>query len=469
MQLGPEPGTPPANQRFPWRDGRSVILYATGVRHPRSWRLGGEVFTPYEEVTDLAVGPRLLVLGTRRGVFHLPRTAFADPAAPEALAVALRRRLALLPDGAERLARMDALRARARRPRRIGAAFALPLLCAALFAAEVRLGPRLSYAGSFVAALVEAGERYRIVTSQLLHAGLGHLVLNGLGLLALGALLERCLGSARLVFVLGASALGAGAASLAADYDFALGASGIVWGLMGGLLWLELRHGADLPATWRLPRRLFLVLVGVELAISVALPVVAAAAHLGGLLAGLAATAAVGRYALAGKPAGTPLLAVDAVLAAVLLGSLFVLGRVVAEGSPAYARTGSRLLRAGSVAPHLLNDFAWLVATEGNPRPEDLAVALELARRAVRATDRLDPNVLDTLAEVYFAAGEVDAAVETIDEAIALAPEEPYFREQRRRFLGERPPEDRPEPPRGPRRPGKPPQGAPGEGDGFTV
>ena len=35
----------------------------------------------------------------------------------------------------------------------------------------------------------------------------------------------------------------------------------------------------------------------------------------------------------------------------------------------------------------------------------------------------------------------------TIDEAIYLAPGVEYFREQRRRFSGEREPEDRPDPP----------------------
>ena len=65
----------------------------------------------------------------------------------------------------------------------------------------------------------------------------------------------------------------------------------------------------------------------------------------------------------------------------------------------------------------------------------------------MEGTGRNDPNVLDTLAEALFAAGSAAEAVETIDEAIALAPDERYFREQRRRFTGERSPEDRPEPP----------------------
>src|SRR5262249_35204269 len=73
--------------------------------------------------------------------------------------------------------------------------------------------------------------------------------------------------------------------------------------------------------------------------------------------------------------------------------------------------------------------------------------ALELADRAVRATGHRDPNVLDTLAEAQFRGGDAQAALSTIDEAIALAPDQAYFREQRRRFAGERAADDRPAPP----------------------
>ena len=51
---------------------------------------------------------------------------------------------------------------------------------------------------------------------------------------------------------------------------------------------------------------------------------------------------------------------------------------------------------------------------------------------------------------MQFQNGDGEAAVETIDEAIALAPGIPYFEEQRRRFTGERARNDRPAPPEGP-------------------
>ncbi|MDH3687148.1 MAG: hypothetical protein OEP95_13040, partial [Myxococcales bacterium] len=58
-----------------------------------------------------------------------------------------------------------------------------------------------------------------------------------------------------------------------------------------------------------------------------------------------------------------------------------------------------------------------------------------------------EPQFLDTLAEIQFRGGRSAEALELIDAAIVLAPRERYYREQRRRFLGERAPDDRPEDP----------------------
>jgi hypothetical protein len=52
--------------------------------------------------------------------------------------------------------------------------------------------------------------------------------------------------------------------------------------------------------------------------------------------------------------------------------------------------------------------------------------------------------MLDTLAEVQFQLGWQEQAIATIDQAIAREPDESYYREQRRRFTGERPADDRP-------------------------
>jgi hypothetical protein len=67
-----------------------------------------------------------------------------------------------------------------------------------------------------------------------------------------------------------------------------------------------------------------------------------------------------------------------------------------------------------------------------------------MAERAADETGWSEAAILDTLAEIHFLMGRADLALELADAAVALAPGEPYYREQRRRFAGERGRGDRP-------------------------
>jgi tetratricopeptide (TPR) repeat protein len=75
------------------------------------------------------------------------------------------------------------------------------------------------------------------------------------------------------------------------------------------------------------------------------------------------------------------------------------------------------------------NSLAWLAARTGR----ELDLALKHAGRAVEL-EPSEPMYLDTLAEVHFARGDRDRAVELIQKCIDLAPQEPYYREQLSRF-----------------------------------
>jgi Tfp pilus assembly protein PilF len=69
------------------------------------------------------------------------------------------------------------------------------------------------------------------------------------------------------------------------------------------------------------------------------------------------------------------------------------------------------------------NNFAWLLAHSADPNVRDPAEALRQAEVAASATERRDPNVLDTLAAAQEAAGQPEAAAATLDEAVARATE----------------------------------------------
>ncbi len=71
--------------------------------------------------------------------------------------------------------------------------------------------------------------------------------------------------------------------------------------------------------------------------------------------------------------------------------------------------------------PGVLNEMAWLRAVSPDATVRDPAAAVRLATRAAQLTDRSDPNILDTLAAAFAAAGRFDDAARTAGEAIILA------------------------------------------------
>lgn len=84
----------------------------------------------------------------------------------------------------------------------------------------------------------------------------------------------------------------------------------------------------------------------------------------------------------------------------------------------------------------LLNNLAWLYATAEDPAVRDPAKAMELASKAVAVTRSRNPQVLDTLAEAYFAAGEKDKAIDTERKALLIAPNRDEFKQHMARYQG---------------------------------
>ena len=427
---------------------RAFELDEEGLHHPRSARSRRRTFTAYGDLTHLARSSRTVWLGATRSTYVFPRRAFADPNAPENLVRALLSRIARSPGGDGQLARMAEVEEISREVQPIRAVWGLVILCVVAFGAQLVPELPVYLVGYFSTTLVLHGDLWRLVTANLLHASLLHLLLNLMAIVVFGFFVGRPLGSARTLVVLGASAFGAMGASGLLDGEGVIGASGVALGLVGSALWLELFRPRQLPAWWRIPRRFFLALLGVDAALTVVfgvfVPVIAWGAHLGGFAAGFGATALVdGGRRVRGTPAPLWLRGAAAAVVAVTGLALAAAARDLAE--PEFmARYATRVADLPGISAGELNNLAWTIAIAPEHSQAEIEVALRLAERAVAETGREDPDILDTLAEVQFQLGRDAEAVATIEEAIAAAPDEPYYREQRRRFLGEREAHDRP-------------------------
>ena len=142
---------------------------------------------------------------------------------------------------------------------------------------------------------VLAGEWWRLLTVALVHGSLLHLFFNAYALLDLGGLVERLYGRARFGAVLLLGTAGGTIASLLWTPAPAVGASGGIFALVGALLVLGLRRRSILPEPIR--RKLLrdmAWIAALNLALGFSVAYVDNAAHLGGLVSGIALGALLG-------------------------------------------------------------------------------------------------------------------------------------------------------------------------------
>lgn len=435
-------------QVFPLLGGRPpIVLRADEMEHPVSSRGRRRVVTKYSEITHLTTTTQAVWIGAKRSVYILGRGMFAQTGGPENLLRALSRRIAESPGGVQQLERMAAIELEARSAGPLRATWAMAGICVAVFVLQLLVGPGIEAVGNFTPAFFRDGDLWRLVTANLIHAAPHfplHLGLNMLALVVLGALVERPLGAARTVTIMGVSGVCAMATSGLIDSVPVVGASGVVFGLVGAAVWLEFAWAERLPAWWRYPRRSLLLLLVINGAIGFLVPVISGSAHMGGFVGGFAAAAMLTRAPARSQQSPRWVSAASAAVVAITGLAIAAAGWEFTRPGEYTARHAARLAHLPGISALELNDTAWLIAISQDPSRELMEAALLLAEQAVDETERQDPNILDTLAEVQFMLGWPERAVETIDEAIARAPDVDYFREQRRRFTGERDPDDRP-------------------------
>lgn len=147
------------------------------------------------------------------------------------------------------------------------------------------LSPQLSSMLMLIPSIA-AEESWRLITSAFAHAprSLTHVGFNMLTLWLLGRYLEPILGAGRFLAVYLTSALGGSAMFiwLGAWNSAVVGASGAVFGLFGAYMVIGALLRRPLTSVW--------VLLGLNLVMMFLFPGIAWQAHLGGFLAGAAAT-----------------------------------------------------------------------------------------------------------------------------------------------------------------------------------
>jgi membrane associated rhomboid family serine protease len=142
----------------------------------------------------------------------------------------------------------------------------------------------LFYQWALLPEFVAGGEWYRLFTSGFLHYGPIHLLMNMFALWVIGRDMELVLGRLRFSVVYLLSLFGGGLSVFlfGALSTPVAGASGAVFGLMGGIAVAVLRLKLDM-------RQAF-VLIGLNLVISFTIPGISLLGHLGGLVVGALVT-----------------------------------------------------------------------------------------------------------------------------------------------------------------------------------
>ena len=140
--------------------------------------------------------------------------------------------------------------------------------------------------GALIPALVAEGEAWRLLTSVFLHSGFAHLAMNMISLYFLGSFAEVSFGRGRFLALYFISGIAGGLAYLyfGAFNSPAVGASGAIFGLLGGVFGFAIRRG-----TFSLRNPVInqlLVLTAINLFLGATIPNVSNTAHMGGLVGG---------------------------------------------------------------------------------------------------------------------------------------------------------------------------------------
>lgn len=137
---------------------------------------------------------------------------------------------------------------------------------------------------------VQQGEYWRLLTATFMHFGFEHILNNMLVLVCAGSILEPALGAVRYLCLYLLAGVGGSTLSYvqmlhSGDYAVSAGASGAIFGIIGALLWIVIRHKGHYET---LTGRGLLFMIAISLYYGISSGEVDNWGHIGGLLMGFA-------------------------------------------------------------------------------------------------------------------------------------------------------------------------------------
>ncbi len=258
---------------------------------------------PYEEIRAVLrlenQDDETILIDTPKRLFSFTAANFTSPHAPTLLWAGLLSKIRTLADGETRLRHINELAQNAYLTghNRTIVTHLLLLAIAAGFLLQIATGALLSPfhmldLGANNPELVANGQWFRLISSNFLHASWPHLLINGVSLLFLGTLVERLIGSRRMLLVYLLSAIaGAGASAFYAHGALSVGASTALFGLLGAFAVIHWKYRNHLPPPYRQTRRWWVIILSLNALLPLLIPQIDVAAHAGGFFAGVIATA----------------------------------------------------------------------------------------------------------------------------------------------------------------------------------
>ncbi len=146
----------------------------------------------------------------------------------------------------------------------------------------------LEHGAMYVPYVLENQEYYRIFTSMFLHFGIQHLGNNMLLLLLIGSQLEEEMGMVKYTILYLVSGLAGNFLSMAdeiktGEYAVSGGASGAIYGIIGGMLWVVIVNKGRVRT---ITSQGLLVMIGISLYYGFTSSGIDNLAHIGGLVSG---------------------------------------------------------------------------------------------------------------------------------------------------------------------------------------